>query len=165
MSTEQDFRNNSVQWNFLKQDLAAVNRSKTPWIIFSGHRPMYIDSTNNDTFTGDLPVAKLLKEHVEPLLYEYKVDIAFWGHHHSYQRTCPVYKEVCHPNNPTVHVVIGMAGQGLSANIQSKVPDWIVYVNVKEYGYTRVHTTQTTLSMEFVSNNGYVIRDSFTLHK
>ena len=25
-------------------DLASVDRSKTPWIIFGGHRPMYISS-------------------------------------------------------------------------------------------------------------------------
>jgi hypothetical protein len=25
-----------------------VDRSKTPWIIFAGHRPFYIDSTNDD---------------------------------------------------------------------------------------------------------------------
>ena len=28
----------------MKKDLAGVDRSKTPWIIFGGHRPMYISS-------------------------------------------------------------------------------------------------------------------------
>lgn len=48
---------------------------------------------------------------------KYKVDLALWGHHHSYQRSCQVYKEKCTPGAP-IHVVIGMAGQGLSHNLR-----------------------------------------------
>ena len=43
---------------------------------------------------------------------EFNVDIAFWGHHHTYQRTCPVYQSVC-INNGIPHVIIGMAGREL----------------------------------------------------
>lgn len=28
----------------IKSDLASVDRTKTPWIIFGGHRPMYVSS-------------------------------------------------------------------------------------------------------------------------
>ncbi len=48
---------------------------------------------------------------------EYKVDLALWGHHHSYQRTCPVYQEVC-TEGATTHIVIGMGGQSLSKNVE-----------------------------------------------
>jgi acid phosphatase type 7 len=40
MSTEHDFLPGSPQFDFLKADLAGVDRSKTPWIILVGHRPM-----------------------------------------------------------------------------------------------------------------------------
>jgi hypothetical protein len=33
-----------TQWQWIEADLRNVDRTKTPWIIFSGHRPMYIDS-------------------------------------------------------------------------------------------------------------------------
>jgi hypothetical protein len=33
-----------TQWQWIEADLRKVDRTKTPWIIFSGHRPMYIDS-------------------------------------------------------------------------------------------------------------------------
>ena len=45
MSTEHDFCKGSKQYEWIEADLASVNRSRTPWIVFGGHRPMYIDST------------------------------------------------------------------------------------------------------------------------
>ena len=68
MSTEHDFTANSEQLQFLDDHLKTVNREKTPWLIFIGHRPMYIDSTYTEGRGGDQPVATLLREHVEPLL-------------------------------------------------------------------------------------------------
>jgi hypothetical protein len=44
MSTEHNFTVGSKQYLFIEQDLENVNRTVTPWIIFSGHRPMYVDS-------------------------------------------------------------------------------------------------------------------------
>lgn len=46
-----------------------------------------------------------------------KVDLALWGHHHSYQRTCPVFNSEC-VEGGTTHVVIGMGGQSLSKNLK-----------------------------------------------
>lgn len=39
-------RNEQTDW--LRRDLASVNRTETPWIIVAGHRPWYI-SAQNDT--------------------------------------------------------------------------------------------------------------------
>ncbi|KAK3740335.1 hypothetical protein QZH41_009414, partial [Actinostola sp. cb2023] len=41
MSTEHNFTKGSVQYNWLVKDLENVDRSVTPWIVFTGHRPMY----------------------------------------------------------------------------------------------------------------------------
>ena len=40
MSTEHNYTNGSEQWYWLKADLESVDRDKTPWIIFGGHRAM-----------------------------------------------------------------------------------------------------------------------------
>jgi acid phosphatase type 7 len=40
MSSEHDFAKNSTQYNWIQQDLASVNRSKTPWIVLTAHRMM-----------------------------------------------------------------------------------------------------------------------------
>ena len=31
----------SAQWEFMAKDLAAVNRSVTPWLVVGHHRPYY----------------------------------------------------------------------------------------------------------------------------
>lgn len=83
-------------------------------------------------------VAGLRKEPLfSPFTQKYKVDLALWGHHHSYQRTCPVYALKCTPGAP-VHVVIGMAGQGLSHNLRYVVRDIASWTELSEriHGWT-----------------------------
>lgn len=132
---------------------------------------MYIDSTNWNPAGGDQTVAVALREALEPLLMKYKVDMCLWGHHHSYQRTCPVFREVCMGQNPDgsnrgpVHMVIGMAGMGLSQNIQAQQPHWFIKVDDQEYGYTRWQVTSHKLSVQFISDIDGGIRDSYTLTK
>jgi len=52
-STRQvNFTQGSPQWLWLLDDLRSVNRSATPWVLFGGHRPMYVDSD----FDADIEV-------------------------------------------------------------------------------------------------------------
>ena len=68
MSTEHSFDPASPQYTFLEDHLQSVDRSVTPWLVFAGHRPMYIDSTDAEPVSGILAVAKLLRKNIEPLL-------------------------------------------------------------------------------------------------
>ena len=79
MSTEHDFQIGSTQYNFLLADLKAVNRSITPWIIFSGHQAMYINSYYNSGNASDLVVANLMRKNLEPLFMKYKVNLGVYG--------------------------------------------------------------------------------------
>merc|ERR1712054_91269 len=67
MSTEHDWQEGSVQYRFLEQDLKNVDRSVTPWIVFSGHRPLY---TSESGYAGFVPAQKL-RASIEPLLQKY----------------------------------------------------------------------------------------------
>ena len=40
-SSEHDYHPGSEQYAFLLRDLSSVNRSATPFTVFTGHRPMY----------------------------------------------------------------------------------------------------------------------------
>ena len=44
ISTEHNYTIGSDQWLWLENDLKSVNRDVTPWIIFGGHRAMYLNS-------------------------------------------------------------------------------------------------------------------------
>lgn len=44
-STEHAFEPGSPQRAWFEAALQAVDRSRTPWLVVGGHRPMYIDST------------------------------------------------------------------------------------------------------------------------
>jgi hypothetical protein len=163
MSTEHNFTVGSLQYEWIVADLSAVDRVITPWVIFTGHRPMYIDSSYNGTQRdADQPVAILLRANIEPLLVKYNVNLALWGHHHSYQRTCPVFQQQCQESgNYPVHAVIGMGGFQLSG-IEKVAPAWINYVDARDFGYSRIHTTMYSLHFQYFSNtNG--LRDEFTL--
>lgn len=50
ISTEHNYTTGSSQWTWLLNDLQGIDRSKTPWVIFGGHRAMYLNS-NYDTGT------------------------------------------------------------------------------------------------------------------
>lgn len=75
------------------------------------------------------------------------------GHHHSYQRTCPVYKERCLPFNSDgtaggpVHLVIGHAGAGLCLNTLPQRPPFWERVELT-HGYMRVEANGTDMHCE-----------------
>uniref|UniRef100_A0A166HZH3 Purple acid phosphatase n=1 Tax=Daucus carota subsp. sativus TaxID=79200 RepID=A0A166HZH3_DAUCS len=113
-----------IQYTWMKKDMASVNRTRTPWLIFMGHRPMY--STPGDGLILIPSVDADFVQAVEPLLLSNKVDLALFGHVHNYERTCAVYQGECkampkkdgngvdtYDNSnykAPVHAIIGMAG-------------------------------------------------------
>ena len=71
--TEMSSDSGSRQLQFIDADLAAVDRSVTPWVVVFGHRQMY--SGNSMEPQNNMGA-------IEPLLARHKVDFAFWGHIH-----------------------------------------------------------------------------------
>ncbi|XP_061353586.1 probable inactive purple acid phosphatase 27 [Gastrolobium bilobum] len=173
ISTEHDWSKNSEQYQWMKKDMASVNRKNTPWLIFMGHRPMY--TSNHGLLSRDGNFVKA----VEPLLLENKVDLVLFGHVHNYERTCSVYKNKCKAmptkdgngvdtyNNSNysapVHAVIGMAGFTLD-QFSDHVESWSLE-RISEFGYLRAHATQKDLNLEFVVSDTREVKDSFRITK
>ena len=157
MSTEHDYTPGSEQYNWILSDLSSVDRQRTPFILFGGHRPMY----DSEAYVGDWEVSLGIRQSLEDLLYQYKVDVAMWGHYHSYQRTCPVYKGECNENG-TVHIVVGTAGASLdNANLYVSRPWSDAYIS--DFGYCRVSTTRNSLSVQFIHNDSGSIGDEVVI--
>lgn len=173
ISTEHDWSENSEQYNWIKKDLASVNRQHTPWLIFMGHRPMY--TSNNGFSSKD---QKFINA-VEPLLLQNKVDLVLFGHVHNYERTCSVYQNKCkaipikdqkgvdtYDNrnySAPVHAVIGMAGFALD-KFSNNAESWSLK-RISEFGYLRAHATRNDLNLEFVTSDTREVKDSFRITK
>jgi hypothetical protein len=120
---------------------------------------------------GDQPVARELRAAFEDLFRDFSVDMTWHGHHHSYQRTCPVHKGACQGYSPedgsargTVHLVIGHAGAGLTENVEAEpAPHWEVIR--LWWGFLRVRASGTELLGEVVSDSDGGLMDSFRLVK
>ena len=167
MSTEQNFSIGSPQYQWIENDLKTCNRTLTPWIVFGGHRAMYINSDYCCSDTSDITVMDSLIANIEPLLWKYRVNFAFWGHNHALQRMTAVYnKEVIQASTPvsvddtvintysnpqaTVHLVVGTGGAAFSVNYVTPYPAWNEMVMYK-YGYARVEAVNSTyLTWEWV---------------
>ena len=158
-STEHDFTAGSRQYAWLEKDLQSVDRMVTPWLILVGHRPMY----ENEKYPDDYEVAVNIREALEDVIYKYHVDMALWGHYHSYERTCAVYKEQCNPKG-TVHITIGSAGAHLDTAGTWDVP-WVMHFE-QSFGYGRVTiANRSALLCEFVRSSDNSVADSVWLTK
>ncbi|XP_057849603.2 probable inactive purple acid phosphatase 27 isoform X2 [Cryptomeria japonica] len=176
ISTEHDWTVGSEQYEWIIQDLAFVDRKQTPWLVFTGHRPMY--SSIKEGLIRNNVDPKFVAA-IEPLLPKYQVDLVLWGHVHNYERTCAVFQNTCkslpeedvngvdtyHTRNYSapVHVVIGMAGFSLD-EFESNPSNWSL-VRFSEFGYSRVNATMDELLFEFVNSGTRQVRDTFKIMK
>jgi len=158
-STEHDFRRTSPQYAWIEKDLRSVDRSVTPWIIVAGHREMY---TSEDNSPGETQITTMLQMYLEPLLYQYHVDLNIFGHRHSYERSCPMYQSKCVSDGVT-HVLIGMAGQGLDGGKYSGA-EWSRYHD-QQFGYTTIFANQSYLQFSYYHDSDDKLTDQFELKK
>uniref|UniRef100_A0A1J3G7S3 Purple acid phosphatase n=1 Tax=Noccaea caerulescens TaxID=107243 RepID=A0A1J3G7S3_NOCCA len=166
ISTETDFLKGGKQYGFVKSDLESVNRSKTPFVVVQGHRPMYTTSTK----VRDTAIRLEMLEHLEPLFVRYNVTVALWGHVHRYERFCPISNNTCGERwqgNP-VHLVIGMAGKDTQPIWEPRPdhPDVPIFPQPVrsmyrggEFGYTRLVANKERLTLSYVGNHDGQVHD------
>jgi hypothetical protein len=146
------------QYDWLKQDLDAVNRLETPWIVLMAHRPLYCspnddgDDCHNlysimrDGYLGALAV--------EPLLIEYGVDIFIGAHEHSYERNYPVYScswdatrtgpDAFVDFELPIHILSGAAGNRENQDPWQPVGNGFSAARVNAYGYGKMTVYNAT---------------------
>lgn len=140
MSTEHDYTPGSTQYTWLEQDLSAVNRDVTPFVIVYGHRPMY---SSNSYHGSEVE----LRDALEELYVTQGVDLVIAGHDHFYERTWPVSAETVQDEGEgkrfargsgPIHLVIGMAGRSAYEELDEPQPEWSAYRENSTYGWTRM---------------------------
>lgn len=96
---------------------------------------------------------------LEPLLVHHKVDLAFWGHIHYAQRSCPMVNATCVTKTDAagydapIHAIIGNAGQSLSTfPPPSGRAKWSVY-QAKEWGFSHMTIHNAThLTLDYYAD-------------
>ncbi|CAN8325822.1 unnamed protein product [Cochlearia groenlandica] len=170
--TEHDWREGTEQYQFIERCLATVDRKTQPWLIFIAHRVLGYSS--NDWYgkegTYEEPMGR---ESLQKLWQKYKVDIAFYGHVHNYERTCPVYQSQCVDNGKdhysgtfkgTIHVVAGGAGCHL-APFSSLIPKWSL-VRDYDFGFVKLTATDhSSLLFEYKKSSNGQVHDSFNISR
>ena len=165
------------QVTFLKQDVAALNRGITPWLLVSMHRPIFISEFTPPELT------KILRTTWHPLFVESGVDFVYTGHAHYYERLCAVEMA---PNNfmdlscstsrdRPVYIVDGSAGAEPDLSILNVTKGLTLYKEFGRWGYSRVVVNSEYLEMKHYSakigSDGmsvelpYVMTDSIRLPK
>ena len=153
LSTEHNFTRGSPQYKWLVNDLNSVDRSHTPWLIVILHRPLY----SSQRFVPDFEVTTRLRIALEDLLHSNKVDLVITGHHHLYERSCPVYRQLC-TAGATMYVLVGVGGFELE-NPGMWDFGWVEYYE-SNHGYGRVTVVdRNSLLWEFVRNKDNVVAD------
>jgi acid phosphatase type 7 len=127
-----------TQRNFIIEELKNTNRTKFPWLIVSGHRPMYCSSNNN--WQTD-PI----REEFETLFHNYNVTLYLSGHEHNYERICPIFNGTCQNLTDNydynldglypIHIITGVAGNIEGLNGFLNTTNRFSIVQKKENGY------------------------------
>ncbi|RFU24992.1 hypothetical protein B7463_g11347, partial [Scytalidium lignicola] len=162
------------QYQWLAADLAAVDRTKTPWIIAMSHRPMY--SSETASYESDVRAA------FQGLMLEHGVDAYLSGHIHWYERMWPLTSsgavdKASIINNNTYYTNAGVSMahliNGMAGNIEShselgsaKVAAKTAYLDTTHYGFNKLtFFNSTVLKFEFVLGANGTVADELTLIK
>lgn len=142
------------QLSFVARDLAAVNRSATPFVVVFFHRPMYVQEKHREQHGEPVGQPERIAEAFEELFAVGRVDLVVAGHTHMYQRTLPVYRGLVNVSGP-VNIVAGGAGQweGLSKFAKDHPPPaWLAYEYNATQSYGTLTANRTTLHWEAFSS-------------
>lgn len=170
--SEHDWREGTEQYKFIEHCLASVDRQKQPWLIFAAHRVLGYSSDFYYGLEGSFE-EPMGRESLQKLWQRYKVDIAFYGHVHNYERSCPIYQSQCVSSekshysgtfNATIHVVAGGGGSHLSDFSQVNTK-WSLY---KDYDFGFVKLTafnHSSLLFEYKKSRDGNVYDSFSISR
>ncbi|MED6206914.1 putative inactive purple acid phosphatase 27 [Stylosanthes scabra] len=170
--SEHDWRAGSEQFKFIEHCLATVDRKQQPWLIFAAHRPLAYSSNSWYAMEGSFE-EPMGRDDLQKLWQKYKVDIAFYGHVHNYERVCQIYQNQCVNQekknysgtvNGTIHIVVGGGGSHLS-DFAASPPIWSIYRD-RDYGFGKLTAfNHSYLLFEYKKSSDGKVYDSFTISR
>ena len=155
------FSEGEEQYAWLEKEL---NESTALWKFVAHHHAPYSSDENDygDTWKeqGSLGDPKIKK--IVPLYEKYNVDIVFFGHLHTYQRTHRIQKEKVSKENGVMYIQAGGAG----GNLEDFAPtrSWFSAKTFRGHHYLTVEVFQNELELRMYDSQGRM-KDIFNLEK
>lgn len=170
--SEHDWREGTPQHRFIEHCLSTVDRKHQPWLVFAAHRVLGYSSNSWYAMEGSFEEPEG-RESLQKLWQKYRVDIAFFGHVHNYERTCPLYQSQCMSKEKshysgtmkgTIFVVAGGGGSHLS-DFTTAIPNWSIYRD-QDYGFVKLTAfNHSSLLFEYKKSSDAKVYDSFTIER
>ena len=151
-----------AQLSWLQRELQSVNRTITPWVVLTGHRPFY-------TAKGSCEPCRAA---FEQIMIDNRVDLALFGHKHHYMRSYPVANNIItqtNYTNPTapVYIVTGAAGHmdGLDTDALP-VTNYSAVTQQGSRGWGKLYVASPySLIWRYFRSDNYSIIDEFAITK
>ncbi|KAG2653542.1 hypothetical protein PVAP13_1NG460976, partial [Panicum virgatum] len=160
------------QHAFIERCLSTVDRKHQPWLVFTAHRVLGYSSNDWYAMEGAFEEPEG-RESLQRLWQKYRVDIAFFGHVHNYERTCPVYLSRCMTSeksrysgtmNGTIFVVASGGGSHLS-DYTTAIPRWSIFHD-RDFRFVKLTAfNHSSLLFEYKRSSDGKVYDSFTVDR
>ncbi|KAI1288680.1 acid phosphatase [Xylaria venustula] len=174
--TNNEWSNNAAyeQINWIKADLAKVDRKKTPWVFAMSHRPMYSTEVSSyETY---------MRNAFEEIFIEGGVDAYIAGHIHWYERLWPISPGqiidkssvvgnntyYTNPGKSMTHLINGAAGNIESHSTLNGAPISNVtnVLDYLHYGYGQLNVINSTaVKWSYIHGEDGTVLDQFHLLK
>lgn len=161
-----DTAESSPQYDWLVSELEQIDRKKTPWVIALYHCPSYNSFSDHQGEKQQIA----MKENMEPLFAKYRVNVAFSGHVHAYERTFPVVDNEVNEFGP-VYVVTGEGGNReghASGYLNDTPPSWSAFRDLETFGHSTLEIVNSTHALftwkKNVAPGLFETADAVTLH-
>jgi len=155
MSAYEDLSETSPQTIFLKADLAALNRTRTPWVVAAYHPPVYNSNAKHYLEAEAFRVA------YEPLLLAARVNAVITGHVHAFQRTKMVADNQVVASGGMYHFLLGMGGKELYQQWREPLSDypWVAARDATFWGYSVLTANTTVMTIDVFCSVGETCKD------
>lgn len=161
LDSNQDLGPGGEQYAWLEKELGA---STALWKIAAHHHPVYTSDEDDygDTWKEGSAYGDGNPRNLLPLYERHGVDLVFFGHLHSYERTWAVKDGAAHREDGVVYVQTGGGG----GNLENAAPtrQWFMNTVYRGHHYCMVRIIGNRLNFRMVDIDGNH-RDAFDLEK
>lgn len=161
VDSNQDLAEGTDAYNKL---VAALSKSTAKWKVVAHHHPVY--SSDDDDY-GNTRVAKSTLgspkiAHLAALYEKYNVDLVFYGHIHTYERTWPIRENKVNLQNGVIYLTMGGGGGGLER--PAPMRSWFTNKIFTNHHFGIVRIADGQLEFQAIDHEGHLF-DQFTLKK